>query len=160
MLARVALTFHAASDQLLADDGMPRHPCAADVHVNTMRLAVRFMRRAYQHAFAIYTDSLSSGSPMELAQAIARSILADGRDSFNRREITHGCHAFRKASDWQKTEALRALQDFAWIEGEALLPEHGGRWRVNPRVHKLFASEAERALDRREAIRDALRLDD
>ena len=37
-----------------------------------MLLAVRFMRVAYRHAYAVYTDILGDGAPIELARAIAR----------------------------------------------------------------------------------------
>jgi hypothetical protein len=160
MLGRVALTFHAASDDILTDDGAPRHPCAANVSGSTMALAIRFMRRAYQHAFAVYTDCLGASSPMDTAKAIARSILADGLESFNRRDLTHKCRAFRDGAEWQRTEALRTLADFGWIDGDTLLPEHGGRWSVNPQVHMLFADERERARERRETTRAALQGDE
>jgi hypothetical protein len=156
MLARVALTFHAASDDLATADGTLRHPCDANVSAATMELAIRFMRRAYQHGHAIYGGPLGSDTPLELAKAIARSLLADEADSFNRREITHTCRAFRSAPEWQRTGALRALEDYGWIEGETFLPEHGGRWTVNPRVHNLFAAERERHRARRRAVSLAL----
>jgi hypothetical protein len=71
MLARVALTFHGASDDL-GGPGECRHPCALNISTETMSLAIRFMRRAYQHAFAIYSDCLGRSSPMDLAKAMAR----------------------------------------------------------------------------------------
>jgi hypothetical protein len=157
MLARVALTFHAASDEMAAADGTPRHPCDANISFATMQLAVRFMRCAYQHAHVIYSGCLGSNTPLELAKAIARSLLADELDIFNRREITHTCRAFRSAPEWQRTGALRALEDYGWIEGETFLPEHGSRWTVNPRVHNLFAAERDRHRARRRTISLALR---
>jgi len=160
MLARVTLAFHAASEDLLTDDGLPRHPCAANVSAETMRLAVRFMRRAYQHAYVIYGRCLGAGSPLELTTAMARSILADALDSFNRREITFKCRAFRSAPEWQRIEALRTLEDFGWIEGDTLLPEHGGRWRVNVRVNSMFQTERDRARERRATLRAALQPDE
>ena len=48
-------------------------------------------------------------------------------------------------------DALRTLEDCGWIEGDTIMPEHGGRWTVNPRAHELFTKEAERALQRRRA---------
>ena len=160
MLARVTLAFHAASEDLLTDDGLPRHPCAANVSAETMRLAVRFMRRAYQQAYVIYGRCLGAGSPLELTTAMARSILADALDSFNRREITFKCRAFRSAPEWQRIEALRTLEDFGWIEGDTLLPEHGGRWRVNVRVNSMFQTERDRARERRATLRAALQPDE
>ena len=161
MLARVALTFHAASDDLACGDGTSRHPCAANVSGPTMRLAVRFMRRAYQHAFAIYTSCLGNGSPMDLAKATARAILADGLESFNRRDMTQKCGAFRpkNASELQRIDALRTLEDFGWITGDTISPEHGGRWTVNPQVHVMFAEERERAIERRAAVQSALAIE-
>jgi hypothetical protein len=161
MLARVALTFHAASDELLTDHGLTRHPCAANVSAATLQLAVRFMRRAYQHAHAVYGHCLGAGTPMDLAKAMARSILADRLPSFNRREITHRCKPFRGASEWQRGAALTALQDYGWLEADSiLLDAHGARWTVNPRVHEIFATQAEVARQRRETVRAALHPDE
>ena len=108
------------------------------------------------HAHAIYTECLGIGSPMDLAKAMARSLLADRMTSFNRREITHSCRAFRSAPEWQRTAALTTLEDFAWIEGDTFLPQHGGRWAVNPQVHDVYANEAATARARRNQVRDAL----
>jgi len=160
MLARVALTFHAASDELMAKDGSPGHPCTAQLSATTMQLAIRFMRRAYQHAYVIYGECLGAGSPMDLARAMARSILADQKESFNRREITHHCKAWRGATEWQRKAALSSLEDLGWIEGDVVPQLRGGRWLVNPRVHALFASEAEAARERRKQVRDAIRGED
>jgi hypothetical protein len=156
MLARVALVFHAIGDDVLTDDGVPRHPCAANVTGSTMQLAVRFMRLAYRHAYAVYTDVLGDGAPIELARAIARSILADRMPTFNRREISHACKGFRRATDWQRANALSTLEDFGWVEGDTLMPMHGSRFVVNPQVHAEFADEAERHIERRRQIREAL----
>src|SRR4029079_9615172 len=86
-LARTALAFHAVSDELLDDAGVPRHPCSTNVSGNTMRLAIRFMGRAYQHAHVIYGECLGTNSPLELAKAMAHSLLAAEMETFNRREI-------------------------------------------------------------------------
>lgn len=125
-----------------------------------MQLAIRFMRRAYQHAYVIYGECLGAGSPMDLARAMARSILADQKESFNRREITHHCKAWRGATEWQRKAALSSLEDLGWIEGDVVPQLRGGRWLVNPRVHALFASEAEAARERRKQVRDAIRGED
>lgn len=156
MLARVALVFHCLSAELVTAHGVVRHPCCANVSGETMRLAGRFMRRAYRHSHAVYTECLGNGSPIELAKAMARSVLADTMDSFNRREITHACRAFRSAAEWQRIAALRALEDYGWTQGETLLPEHGGRWTVNPRIHELYGAERERAQARRKAVTMAI----
>jgi hypothetical protein len=156
MLARVALTFHAIGDEILTDDGVPRHPCTANVSAATMQLAVRFMRAAYRHAYAVHAGILADGAPIELARAVARSVLADKMPTFNRREITHACRAFRTASDWQRANALATLEDFGWIEGDALTAAHGSRFAVNPRVHAQFEEEAEQHIERRRQIREAL----
>jgi hypothetical protein len=156
MLARVALTFHAASDELLDGAGVPRHPCSRPISGETMRCASRFMHKAYRHAYVVYGALFNDDAPMALAHAIARVLLAERLQDFNRRELTHKCNAWRKAPEWQRFGALRALDDYCWIEGDTLVPEHGGRWLVNPRVHVMFMEEAAAARARRELVREAL----
>jgi hypothetical protein len=78
--------------------------------------------------------------------------------SFNRSAMTHACGAFRSAREHQRVAALRALQDSDWIvEEEALRPEHGRRWMVNPRVHELYTEERDRHIARRAAVKRAIK---
>lgn len=157
ILGRLMLTFHAIADDRRLPDGALPHPCVGAVSEATAQLAARFLRKAYRHAHVVHGDLLGAGSPLELAQAIGRTVLADRMDSFNRRTLTHKCRAFRAATEWQRVAALRALEDYGWAIGESLLLEHGGRWTVNPAVHAMFEDEAEQARARRELVRETLR---
>ena len=93
---------------------------------------------------------------MGLAQSIARSILASGLLSFNRRELTPRCKAFRGADEATRQAALSLLCDCAWLTTEAATLSHGTQWTVDPRVHTLFAEHGEVARQRRDTVRSRL----
>jgi len=151
MLARLALTFHAAQC-----DG---HPAAEPVAAESVRLAARFMDRAFRHAYAIYADTFADGTPLSLARATARAIVAAGLSDFNRRDLVHSSRAFRGAVPDEQAAALRLLVDYAWLMPDADAGfGHGARWRVQSRAHDLFRTEGETARGatrcaRREAAR-------
>jgi hypothetical protein len=145
MVARLALVFHALEVPAIADN----------LTDHAMRLAVRFMRRQERHAQAIYGSLLGADTGMALAKAIARSILASGLQSFNRRELMHRCKAFRGPDDTRRA-ALSLLCDCAWLTTDAATVTHGTHWTVDPRVHSLFAEHGEAARKQREAIRERI----
>ena len=141
MLARLALAFHALEG---TDE---------DMSGATMAKAVRFLRRQERHALAAYGSMFGAGTGMALAKDIARSILASELDSFNRRELTPRCKAFRHADNLTRHAALTLLADCAWITPERDPLAHGTQWTVDARVHELFAAHGEAARQRRETIR-------
>jgi hypothetical protein len=151
MLARVALTFHAFTAS--------GHPAQVPIGVDTLRLAGRFMRKVFAHGMTIYTDAFGTGSALDLARAVARSILAGNTAEVNRRAITHTCRAWRNAEGREQDAALQTLLDSAWLiplDPEQRLTDYGARWTVNPNVHAMFREDAEAARLRRDLARERL----
>ena len=150
MLARLALAFHALDAPAIT----------ADVSGDTMARAVRFLRRQERHAQAVYSTLLGADTGMSLAKAIARSILASGLQTFNRRELTPRCKAFRGADEQTRVAALSLLSDCGWLTCTANTLSHGTLWDVDKRVHTLFSEHGAAAREQRAAVRSRLRGDD
>ena len=143
MLARLALVYHALEAPAIE----------TPVSGETMARAARFMRRQERHAFAVYGLLVGADSGMTLAKDMARSILAGGIESFNRREIAHRCKAFRHADEPTRQGALTMLRDCGWIAPEGHPLAHGAQWHVDARVHELYAEHGEAARRRRDLVR-------
>jgi hypothetical protein len=143
MLARLALVFHA----------LEAPSVEAELAGPTMALAVRFLRRQERHAQAVYGSMLGADTGMALAKDIARAILASRLESFNRRELTPRCKAFRGADEPTRHAALTLLADCGWIAAESPTLGHGAQWSVDCRVHELFAEHGEAARQRRDLVR-------
>lgn len=150
MLARIALVFHA----------LDARDIRTDVQRETMELAIRFLRRQERHAQAVYGSMLGADTGMELAKAIARSILASELQQFNRRELTHACRAFRAADEQSRIAALSLLTDCGWLTTAASAVSHGAVWTVDGRVHSMFSEHGAAAKAQRAAIRSRLQGDE
>lgn len=153
MLAEVALTFHVFA----AGGGEP----AGQVGEEAMAYAIRYMRKARRHAYALYSSILSSAPAFELARALARSVVAaeTAVATVNRDWMTQHCQAFKKADDRLRREAVQVLEDADWLSAETQARSYGGwpsRYLVHPKVAQLFAREGEQWRARRAAVRDAI----
>lgn len=143
MLARLALVYHALEAPAIE----------TPVSGETMARAARFMRRQERHAFAVYGLLVGADAGMALAKDMARSILAAGIETFNRREIAHRCKAFRHADESTRQGGLTLLRDCGWIAPEGHPLAHGAQWHVDARVHELYAEHGEAARRRRALVR-------
>jgi len=149
MIGRLALTFHAAT--------CAAEPWKSEIPEGTMQLAIGFARKAFRHALAVYGAVLGKARGLDLTRALARSVLAAGLTSFNRRELSHACRAFRGAEPLEQEAGLKALEDCGWIAPAGRERYgHGGRWHVNPAVHERFEAEATSARERRAVVRASL----
>ena len=152
MLSRIALVFHAVTGR--------EHPAERPLEVQSVRLASRFMQKAFRHAQALYADLLGQEGAVALARAVAAVLLADRRQEVTRRELTHSCHAWRKADDERlRDEAARFLVDVGWLREEhgGYIKAHVTRWSVNPAVHERFAEHGEQHRERRRQVLEAIR---
>ncbi len=152
MLARVALAQHA-----LEHGG---DACAVLLDEATMSRAERLLRKLTRHALGMY-DALAgdAGSPMTLARAVGRAIVAGGMVDLTRRDLIHACRAFRDASEVAREAALRFLADAAWLTPLDAGRTYAGRaaaFAVHPAVHARFAGEGAALKARRVAVRDLL----
>jgi len=151
MLARIALTFHAVTGR--------EHPAERPLEAGSVELAARFMRKAFRHAQALYGDLLGRAGAVTLARAVAASLLADTRLEVSRRDLTRGCHAWRKAEERDRDEAMRFLVDVGWLREEPgeYVKAHATRWAVNPAALERYAEHGERHRQRRREVADAIR---
>jgi hypothetical protein len=157
---RLALTFHCArivhfSDKRLID------PAAFPVPVETLDMAVRFLRRAQQHAIALYL-SRSGSEAYTLAQEIARFVLARGSDDdggLQRRDLLRYVHSFKTAEDWTQDAALTVLMDAGWLRPDdttGYSKPHATRFKINPHLAARFARIAQKVREHRAAMRAAI----
>jgi hypothetical protein len=148
MLARLILAFHCAM--------VTGRPEDTEVHADTVHLATRFMRKAFQHAYVIYGQLIGDGVALDLPRALARSILASSLTEFTRANAVQSCRAFKTSDREQQHRALQVLGDYGWVAPQQDGGGFGARWTVNPLVHALFINEAEEARRRRAAVREAI----
>jgi hypothetical protein len=151
MLARVALTFHVA-DERQGDA----------IEADTMRQAVAFMRTVRQHAAALFLGILSQSPALDLARALARSLLATEPNprEVGRNEFLQRCRAWRGASENDQRQAVQLLVDARWLIPDPTSRAYGGwsasRWLVEPAVFTRFAEHGRDQIARREAVRRVL----
>ncbi|QQR39464.1 DUF3987 domain-containing protein [Devosia rhizoryzae] len=150
MLAEVALVFHV----LLGHQ-------ATEVGSDAMHYAIRYMRKVRRHAYVLYSTILSSAPAFELAQSLARSIVAcdEKVPTVGRDWMTQHCQAFKKADDRVRRGAVQILEDADWLNAHAQARTYGGwpsKYNVNPQVFDLFAPEGEQWRARRAAVKDAI----
>lgn len=152
MLAEIALTFHVFNGR-----GEP----GLEIDGQTMETAIRYMRRVRKHAYHLYSGILSTSPSFELAQALARSIVASDEPitTIGRDWMTQHCTPFKKADDRQRREAVQFLEDADWLEAGSGTRGYGGwpsKYAVHGLVFQMFAREGEQHRARRAAVRDAI----
>ncbi len=149
MLARVALTFHVIDER-------PGDAIEAD----TMRQAIAFLRVTRRHAAAMYLGILTQSPALELARALARTILAGGFADVGRHTFTQHCRAWRAAADAIQRQAVQLLVDADWLVPDTESRAYGGwsasHWFVAPAVHDRFAEHGREHLARRAQMREAI----
>lgn len=147
MLAEVALTFHVFSGR----------SAGPEIDAETMGYAIRFMRRVRKHAYHLYAAILDPSPAFKMAQAIARSIVAEDKPitTIDRNWMSQHANGFRKADDRLRQSALEILQDADWIATFTGGRIYGGvpaKYSVHPKVFQLFAHEGEMHRARRAAV--------
>jgi hypothetical protein len=152
MLAEVALTFHVFSG---------RTP-GPEIEADTMTFAIRYMRRVREHAYHLYSAILATSPAFELAQAIAKAIVAEEKPitTISRDWMTQHANGFRNANDQLRQSAIEILQDADWVDPST----SGGTYKNNPRayavhpkVFQLFAREGEMHRARRAAVKELIK---
>lgn len=153
MLAEICIVFHVLSSK----EAVPR----GDISADTLRVAIRYMRRVRKHSAYLYSAILSSSPAFELARGLARSIVA--ADEFvgtvSRDWMTQHCVAFKKADDRVRREAVQVLVDADWLEAPPWARTYGGwptKYEVNDQVFRLFADYGAEWRKRRQAVRDMI----
>lgn len=149
MIARVAHTFHVL-DKRQGDA----------IEADTMRQALAFMRVIRAHAAALYLGILGQSPALELARAVARTILAGKFTDVGRHTFTQHCRAWRSALEHDQRQAVQLLADADWLTPDKSSRAYGGwtasRWTVDTNVHERFAEHGQQHRDRRAAIKAAI----
>jgi len=152
LFPRLCLTFH-----VMSCAATKRFPTSLPITGPTARRAADFIRRyLFPNAFTFYTAIMGHASQgFTLAQRVGDFILVTSLSRVSRRDITHGCNAWREAPDWAQTQALAALEQAGW-----LFPADTGRatkaWTINPQVKAVFATRAAEVKSRRAGIAKVL----
>lgn len=111
----------------------------------------------FPNALAFYTGIMGRASPgFDLARNVADYLLASAPARITRRDITHGCNAWRGAEPWQQTAALAALEQAGWLMPHDDGPKGARSWQVNPCALRDFAARAEGIKLRRKATAEML----
>lgn len=158
---RIALTFHCARIVNL-QNASARDPAAWPVPLETLELALAFLRRASQHAIALYMGRKGGSDAYELARTVARWLLArraeENARGMQRRHLVQGVYDFRKADEGLQTVTLRLLVDLGWLREEegGYLKAQPTRFVVNPHIVRTFATLAEQERERRALVRERI----
>lgn len=158
---RLALTFHCAHIVQL-EDPRARDPAAWALAPDTLERALSFLRRAEQHALAMYLGRKGGSAAFEVARSVARFIVArsaaDNAKGLQRRDVLRYVVTFRSAEEREQWAALRLLMDLGWIR-----ESEGGyqkaqptRFEVSPYIAGKFAALAEREREGRALVRERL----
>jgi hypothetical protein len=162
-LLRVALVFHCVDTIAHSTSGLD--PAKRPVSVDTLALAIAWLEKAFKHSAAFYLGDLAASPVLELAQRIARYVLAQGPQKLlARRNLTRDIPAFRKAEDGpagSREAALRSLEEAGWLIPDleaGYLKRHATQWAINPTVWQKFddiaRAERERVASAKERMAD------
>jgi len=138
LFPRLCLTFH-----VMSCAATKRFPTSLPITGATAKRAAEFIRRyLFPNAYAFYADIMGNASEgFNLAKRVGEFILATSLSRITRRDITHGCGAWRAAPDWAQNQAIAALEQAGWI-----IPGDAGKkvkaWTINPQVAALFAARS------------------
>ena len=151
ILSRIVLTFHAIE---CADVGLA-HPVELQVEVETVELARRFMRKAFQHARTFYGQLSGRNASLDIARRVGVALVADNEQQIVRRDLIQRYESFREATEDVRQEAMQMLVDFDWCRVVKGRYDKGypTQWDVNPAIHERFSQDGEEWLRRRELVR-------
>lgn len=149
MFARLCLVFH------MLEAAVAQVEPPQEVSVETARRAFRLLTEFFLPEAARVYNEVMQGDPMtEHARWIAGHILAHGLDKITTFDIKRAFSTLDK--DQRAIEAATQLLEMsAWITPDGKRAARYDfakmKWRVNPRVHAMFADRAARERDEREA---------
>lgn len=157
---RVALIFHACRIVSKADEADRTDLAKWPLLPETLDIALRFLERARKHAVVLYL-ALRGGTSdtYVLTRDVARTVLAIGDDTVERRDILRQCRAFKNATEREQASALDLLIDFGWLRAltTGYKKPHPTRFTVNPTLAAKFADMARLERERRAVVRDEIR---
>jgi hypothetical protein len=154
LFPRLCLTYHAISCAATR-----RFPTSLPLQGSTARRVADLIKHwIFPNALAFYTGVMGRASPgFDLARAVADYLLAAAPSRITRRDITHGCSAWRSAEEWKQGAALAALEQAGWLIPEGTPGARGTKaWTVSPRALRDFSARAAGLRARRQAASEIL----
>lgn len=150
MLAEVALVFHFILE-------MPQP--SLEISESTVNIAIKFMRRIQKHAFYLYNSVLNASDSFQLAQNLARSIVADQTrpEKIGRDWMIQHCTLFRKADERLRQEAIQFLEDMNWLKAmpwEGLYRGYPKKFQINPKAFDHYAEDGSIWRERRKQVKE------
>jgi hypothetical protein len=161
MLLRLALVFHAA----VCVQGTPSQwsPASKPVSLDTVELAIRYLKRVTQHAIAVYGGREGGSPSYELAREIARHVLArppNKAREIARRDLLQSVRPFYKADERTQAACLALLEDMGWLrpapKGTGYDKGHPTHYLINPAVLESFKARAEKERRQRAKVRELI----
>jgi hypothetical protein len=151
---RLALLFHCA--ETLAGEAHGAHPENLEVTEECMRMAFCFLKRAQNHALALYLSLKGESEVLSLARKVAKTILARDLLTFARRDLV-GNGAFRGVDPRRQDEALRLLEDLCWVRpADQSNNTRPSRFDVNPGISSKFSALAKEECLRRLRVKELI----
>ena len=151
---RIALIFHLVESAHLDQPPGPR------ISEQMARMASRLITEfLLPNSIRFYHETIDTGSHNAHAKWIANYVLSQGMAEVVRSQLVRDYRPFFKIPNLLD-QTLRTLETCGWVEPEKL-KKNGTvtRWKVNPRVHGIFAErakeEAQRRKKERQKIQDA-----
>jgi hypothetical protein len=149
MIGRVALILHCIE--------CGEHAAIELVSGETMRAAERLLTSLLPHARVLFAALDRGDGSTDVARAAAETLLADGLETFTRRDLIQKCRRFRDAAGGAQEACLRFLADAGWIAPDRAGPKRDGqpaRFFVHPAVHGRFGAAGAALRQRRAAVRE------
>jgi Protein of unknown function (DUF3987) len=157
LFARLLLTYH-----VIECASLGKYPTERQVTGETASKVERLMCDVLlHHALHFYVEVIDAHERQENVRQLARTILSKGFTRFTKRDLTLHWKASRKIEAWEMRATLDALSNMSWIEADTTStdPSDGKprAWFTNPKVHEVFARQAEMEASRRKAAADVVR---
>lgn len=112
------------------------------------------------HAIHFYSEILDANERHEHVRQLARLILAKRFDRITKRDMTQLWKASRRMEWWELRAIIETLCTMDWLLPDPQSLDSDGRpraWAVNPRVHEIFSTQAEREARRRHDAAETIR---
>jgi hypothetical protein len=137
----------------LGNDGLP-----ATVTEATARRVAEFLHRfLLAHSIAFYSGVLSLSDDHDRLTAIAGHILAHKLNAVTNRDVQRGDRTMRGLREHEIRPLLEQLAALGWLDKiDPPRPSQPPHWKVNPKVHQMFAERGKREAERRQQTRQTI----
>jgi hypothetical protein len=151
IFARFCVVWHAIEN---AYSPMIPHLISASVAERVARFLHDFL---LPHAIAFYSDVLGLSDHHDKLIDAAGYILAHSLDEISIREFQRGSRSMRGLDRDFCRKILEQLDALGWLEEIPGPRSDAPRWRVEPRVHVIYAAKAQAERERRKQVRGTIK---